>query len=32
MLGCYAIGCTHGYIYVRGEMMKGYERLRTALA
>ncbi|HEX8552370.1 MAG TPA: NADH-quinone oxidoreductase subunit NuoF [Abditibacteriaceae bacterium] len=32
MLGCYAIGCTHGYIYVRGEMMKGYARLRAALA
>jgi NADH-quinone oxidoreductase subunit F len=32
MLGCYAIGCNHGYIYVRGEMMKGYERLRRALA
>ena len=32
LLGCYAIGCTHGYIYVRGEMMKGYENLRRALA
>ena len=32
MLGCYAIGCNHGYIYVRGEMMKGYARLRQALA
>jgi NADH-quinone oxidoreductase subunit F len=32
LLGCYAIGCEHGYIYVRGEMMKGYENLRRALA
>ncbi len=32
MLGCYAIGCNHGYIYVRGEMMKGYAVLRQALA
>jgi NADH-quinone oxidoreductase subunit F len=32
MLGCYAIGCNHGYIYVRGEMMKGYANLRKALA
>jgi NADH-quinone oxidoreductase subunit F len=32
MLGCYAIGCNHGYIYVRGEMMKGYYNLRRALA
>ena len=32
LLGCYAIGCNHGYIYVRGEMMKGYERLRRGLA
>ncbi len=32
LLGCYAIGCTHGYIYVRGEMMKGYANLRQALA
>jgi len=32
LLGCYAIGCTHGYIYVRGEMMKGFENLRRAVA
>src|SRR4028118_1054009 len=32
MLGCYAIGCNHGYIYVRGEFMKGYAVLRQALA
>ena len=32
LLGCLAIGCTHGYIYVRGEMMKGYANLRAALA
>lgn len=32
LLGCYAIGCTHGYIYVRGEFMRGYATLRQALA
>src|SRR5918996_749331 len=25
IISCYAIGCTHGYFYLRGEFFKGYE-------
>jgi len=32
ILGCYAIGCNHGYFYLRGEFFKGYAVLRQALA
>jgi len=32
ILSCYAIGCTHGYFYIRGEFYKGYAVLRQALA
>jgi NADH-quinone oxidoreductase subunit F len=32
LLGCYAIGCNHGYFYLRGEFFKGYEVMRRALA
>jgi len=32
MISCYAIGCTHGYFYIRGEFFKGYEVMRRALA
>jgi NADH-quinone oxidoreductase subunit F len=32
ILGCYAIGCNHGYFYIRGEFYKGYETIRRALA
>lgn len=32
ILGCYAIGCTHGYFYLRGEFFKGYAVMRQALA
>ncbi len=27
MIGCYALGCNNGYIYVRGEYSEPYERL-----
>jgi NADH-quinone oxidoreductase subunit F len=32
MLGSYAIGCKHAFIYIRGEMMAGYAVLRQAIA
>jgi NADH-quinone oxidoreductase subunit F len=32
ILGCYAIGCNHGYFYLRGEFFKGYAVMRQALA
>lgn len=32
ILGCYAIGCNHGFFYLRGEFFKGYEVLRQAVA
>lgn len=32
LLGCYAIGCNHGYFYLRGEFFKGYAVMRQALA
>ncbi|HVF09522.1 MAG TPA: NADH-quinone oxidoreductase subunit F, partial [Abditibacteriaceae bacterium] len=32
IISCYAIGCTHGYFYLRGEFFKGYEVMRRALA
>ena len=31
MICAYAIGCTHAYIYIRGEMLKGYERMQAAI-
>lgn len=31
MIGCYAIGCTHGYIYVRGEFIPAMRRLQEAI-
>ncbi len=27
----YAIGCNHAYIYIRGEMLKGYQRMQAAI-
>jgi NADH-quinone oxidoreductase subunit F len=32
IIACYAIGCTHGYFYLRGEFFKPYAALRQALA
>ena len=32
ILGCYAVGCEHGFFYLRGEFFKGYAVLRQALA
>lgn len=31
MIGCYALGCHHGYIYVRGEFVPAMETLQTAI-
>ena len=31
MIGCYAIGCHHGYIYIRGEFFPAIESLNTAV-
>ncbi|MBF0278671.1 MAG: NADH-quinone oxidoreductase subunit NuoF [SAR324 cluster bacterium] len=31
MIGCYAIGCHHGYIYVRGEFVPAMQRLQEAI-
>jgi NADH-quinone oxidoreductase subunit F len=31
MICAYAIGCNHAYIYIRGEMLKGYERMQAAI-
>jgi NADH-quinone oxidoreductase subunit F len=31
LLGAYAIGCDHAYIYIRGEFKRGYEIMRDAL-
>ncbi len=32
LLGAYGIGCTHAYIYIRGEFKEGYEIFTKALA
>ena len=32
MLGCYALGCHHGYIYLRGESQRTARHLQQALA
>lgn len=32
ILSCYAIGCNHGYIYLRGEFFKPFAVLRQAIA
>jgi NADH-quinone oxidoreductase subunit F len=32
IIACYAIGCNHGYIYLRGEFFKPFAVLRQALA
>ena len=31
MIGAYAIGCDHAYIYIRGEFKRGYEIMRDAV-
>ena len=31
LISCYAIGCNHGYIYLRGEFFKGFEMMRRAI-
>lgn len=31
IIGCYAIGCNHGYIYVRGEFVPAMKRLQRAI-
>ena len=31
IIGCYAIGCHHGYIYVRGEFVPAMRRLQAAI-
>ena len=31
MIGCYAIGCHHGYIYVRGEFFPAIKSLNSAV-
>jgi NADH-quinone oxidoreductase subunit F len=31
LLGCYAVGCTQAFLYVRGEMALAQERIATAL-
>jgi NADH-quinone oxidoreductase subunit F len=32
LLGSYAIGCHHAFIYIRGEFKRGYQIFQTALA
>ena len=32
LLGAYGIGCTHAFIYIRGEFKRGYEIMRAAVA
>jgi NADH-quinone oxidoreductase subunit F len=32
LIGCYAVGCSHGFIYIRGEFVKGYHTLLRAIA
>ena len=32
LIGAYAIGCDHAFIYIRGEFKRGYEIMRAALA
>ncbi len=31
MIGCYALGCHHGYVYVRGEFVPAMKKLQTAI-
>jgi NADH-quinone oxidoreductase subunit F len=31
MIGCYAVDCRHGYIYIRGESMYAIRRLQAAI-
>ncbi|MBF0286224.1 MAG: NADH-quinone oxidoreductase subunit NuoF [SAR324 cluster bacterium] len=31
MIGCYALGCHHGYIYVRGEFVPAMKQLQKAI-
>jgi NADH-quinone oxidoreductase subunit F len=31
LLGCYAVGCTHGFIYIRGEFVRPYRILQRAV-
>jgi len=31
LIGAYAIGCNHAYIYIRGEFKRGYEIFRAAI-
>lgn len=31
MIGCYAVGCNHGYIYVRGEFVPSIQSLEKAI-
>ncbi|HEV3087727.1 MAG TPA: NADH-quinone oxidoreductase subunit NuoF [Candidatus Elarobacter sp.] len=31
LIGAYAIGCDHAYIYIRGEFKRGYEIMRAAV-
>ncbi len=32
LIGAYAIGCEHAFIYIRGEFKRGYEIMRDAVA
>jgi NADH-quinone oxidoreductase subunit F len=31
LIGCYAVGCSHGFIYIRGEFVRPYEILLKAI-
>lgn len=31
MIGCYAVGCNHGYVYVRGEFVPSIDSLNNAI-
>ena len=31
LIGCYAVGCHHGYIYIRGEFFPAIKSLNTAV-
>lgn len=31
MIGCYALGCHHGYSYIRGEFLPAYARVNQAI-
>ena len=31
LIGCYAVGCRHGFVYIRGEFVHGYRLLAKAV-